>query len=192
MMDVGALVMAAGYSRRYRDQNGQHKLLVRHQVCGNLSLLAHTLRLTTAACGKRVNVVLRPEDHALIETARHYHCGITLVESHSLGDSIAAGVATQPDWSGWLVMLADMPWLQLSTVRRVRQAMAVADTVRPQWKQQPGHPVGFSANVREALLNLHGKAGARSVLSGAPPLLLQVDDPGCIRDVDIPGDWAEC
>lgn len=192
MMDVGVLVMAAGYSRRYREQNGQHKLLVRHQVCGNLSLLAHTLRLATAACGKQVNVVLRPEDHALIETARGYHCGITLLESDSLGDSIAAGVAAQPGRSGWLVMLADMPWLQLSTVKRVRQALAFADIVRPQWKLQVGHPVGFSANVREALLNLQGQEGARSILSGAPPLLLQVDDPGCVRDVDLPGDWAEC
>ncbi|MBK4726514.1 nucleotidyltransferase family protein [Pantoea agglomerans] len=191
MKDVGILVMAAGYSRRYREQDGRHKLLVRHQVCGNLSLLAHTLQIATAACGKRVNVVLRPEDHALIETARRYHCGITLLESPSLGDSIAAGVAAQPYWSGWLVMLADMPWLQLNTVKRVRQALAFADIVRPQWKLQVGHPVGFSANVRETLLGLQGQEGARSILSGAPPLLLQVDDPGCVRDVDVPGDWAE-
>ncbi|WP_455813514.1 nucleotidyltransferase family protein [Pseudomonas graminis] len=191
MMDVGVLVMAAGYSRRYREQNGQHKLLVRHQVCGNLSLLAHTLQLATAACGKRVNVVLRPEDHALIEMTQRYRCAITLLDSHCLGDSIAAGVAAQPYWSGWLVMLADLPWLQLSTVRRVRQAMDFADIVRPQWKQQPGHPVGFSAHVRDALLDLQGKEGARSILSNAPPLLLQVDDPGCVRDVDTPEDWVE-
>lgn len=190
-MDVGALVMAAGYSRRYREQNGQHKLQVRHQVCGNLSLLAHTLQLATAACGKRVNVVLRPEDHVLIETARHYRCDITLLKSHALGDSIAAGVAAQPNWSGWLVMLADMPWLTLSTVKRVSQAMTFADIVRPQWKQQPGHPVGFSASVREALLGLKGQQGASAILNDAAPLLLQVDDRGCIRDVDVPGDWVE-
>lgn len=191
MRDVGIVVMAAGYSRRYREQNGGHKLLARHQVCGNLSLLGRTLQLATAACDKRVNVVLRPEDHALIQTARRYHCGITLLESHSLGDSIAAGVAAQPHWSGWLVMLADMPWLQLSTVKRVRQAMAFADIVRPQWKLQVGHPVGFNASLRDRLLELHGQEGARSILSSIPPLLLQVDDPGCVRDVDVPGDWAE-
>lgn len=190
MKDVGVLVMAAGHSRRYREQDGLHKLLVRHPVCGNLPLLAYTLEMAAAACGKRVNVILRPEDHALIETARGYHCGITLLESDSLGDSIAAGVAAQPGWSGWLVMLADMPWLQLSTVKRIRQALAFADIVRPQWRLQVGHPVGFSAGVREALLNLQGQQGARSILSGAPPLLLEVDDPGCVRDVDVPADWA--
>lgn len=190
MKDIGVLVMAAGHSRRYREQDGLHKLLVRHPVCGNLPLLAYTLEMATAACGKRVNVILRPEDHALIETARGYHCGITLLESDSLGDSIAAGVAAQPGWSGWLVMLADMPWLQLSTVKRIRQALAFADIVRPQWRLQVGHPVGFSAGVREALLNLQGQQGARSILSGAPPLLLEVDDPGCVRDVDVPADWA--
>jgi molybdenum cofactor cytidylyltransferase len=189
-MNVGVLVMAAGSSSRYRERDGQHKLLVRHPVCGNLPLLANTLQLATAACNKRVNVILRPEDLPLIEMAHRYRCGVTLLQSRCLGDSIAAGVAAQPDWAGWLVMLADMPWLQLSTVRRVCQALNFADIVRPLWQQRPGHPVGFSADVREALLDLKGKPGARCILEGAPPLLLQVNDPGCVRDVDVPDDWG--
>lgn len=190
-MGVGVLVMAAGHSRRYREQNGQHKLLVRHPACCNLPLLAHSLQLATAACGKRVNVLLRPEDGQLIEIAQRYRCSTTLLESRCLGDSIAAGVAACPHWSGWLVMLADMPWLQLSTVRRVCQALAFADIVRPLWQQQPGHPVGFSADVCDALLTLKGEDGARRLLQGAPPLLLKVNDPGCVRDVDVPDDWMQ-
>ncbi|AXU94288.1 hypothetical protein CI789_03015 [Erwinia persicina] len=168
-MGIGVLVMAAGHSCRYRELNGQHKLLVRHPACSNLPLLAHSLQLATAACGKRVNVMLRPEDGPLIDIVQRYRCGMTLVDSRCLGDSIAAGVAAQPHWSGWLAMLADMPWLQLSTVRRICQALAFADIVRPQWQQQPGHPVGFSADVYEALLALKGEDGARSILRGAPP-----------------------
>ncbi|MGF6563344.1 nucleotidyltransferase family protein [Erwinia aphidicola] len=188
-MKAGILVMAAGRSSRYIEQSGQHKLLIRHPACHNLLLLAYTLQLAIAACGKRVNVVARPEDRQIIELAQRYRCATTLIESDGLGSSIAAGVAAQPQWSGWLVMLADLPWLQLSTVKQVYAGLQLADVVRPLWQGRRGHPVGFNASLREQLLALKGEDGGRHVISPAPPLLLDVDDPGCVRDIDRPADW---
>lgn len=188
-MKAGILVMAAGRSSRYIEQSGQHKLLISHPACHNLLLLAYTLQLAIAACGKRVNVVARPEDRQIIELAQRYRCATTLIESDGLGSSIAAGVAAQPQWSGWLVMLADLPWLQLSTVKQVYAGLQLADVVRPLWQGRRGHPVGFNASLREQLLALKGEDGGRHVISPAPPLLLDVDDPGCVRDIDRPADW---
>lgn len=188
-MKAGILVMAAGRSSRYIEQSGQHKLLICHPACHNLLLLTYSLQLAIAACGKRVNVVARPEDRQIIELAQRYRCATTLIESDGLGSSIAAGVAAQPQWSGWLVMLADLPWLQLSTIKQVYAGLQLADVVRPLWQGRRGHPVGFNASLREQLLALKGEDGGRHVISPAPPLLLDVDDPGCVRDIDMPSDW---
>ena len=188
-MNAGIVVMAAGLSQRYRQASGQHKLLIRHPACRNLQLLAYTLQMAIAACGKRVNVVVRPDDRQIVELAQRYRCATTLIESDGLGSSIAAGVAAQPAWGGWLVMLANLPWLQLSTIKQVYAGLAVADVVRPLWQGQAGYPVGFNANLREQLLALKGEDEGRHVFSCSPPLLLEVNDPGCVQNINMPADW---
>nr|WP_314420864.1 nucleotidyltransferase family protein [uncultured Erwinia sp.] len=186
---TGILLMAAGLSRRYRQQSGQHKLQTAPADNNPFPLLERNLQLATAVAGQQVNVVLRPEDREMIALARRYQCAVTLLASPGLGSSIAAGVANRPWWTGWLVMLADMPWLQQKTVMRVFQGLRFADTVRPVWHQQPGHPVAFSRMLRQSLLALSGDAGANSILDRYPPLLIEVNDPGCVRDIDEPMDW---
>ncbi len=188
---TGILLMAAGLSRRYRQQSGQHKLQTRPVDDNPYPLLERNLRLATAVAGRQVNVVLRPEEHQMIALARRYGCTVTLLASPGLGSSIAAGVAKCPGWTGWLVMLADMPWLQQHTLRQVRQMLEHADTVRPRWQQQPGHPVGFGHALRQSLLTLSGDEGASSVLARCPPLWVEVDDPGCVWDIDVPADWQK-
>jgi molybdenum cofactor cytidylyltransferase len=53
-----------------------------------------------------------------------------------------------------------------------------------------GHPVGFSAAHRDALMTLSGDEGARSLVAhgGVELVRIDVDDPGVLRDVDAPGD----
>ncbi|ROR07894.1 NTP transferase domain-containing protein [Erwinia sp. JUb26] len=186
---TGILLMAAGLSRRYRLQSGQHKLQANPADGNPLPLLERNLQLATAVAGRQVNVVLRPEEQEMIALARRYDCAVTLLASPGLGSSIAAGVANRPWWTGWLVMLADMPWLQQHTVMRVFQALQFADTVRPVWRQQPGHPVGFSRVLRQSLLALKGDEGANGILDRCPPLQIEVNDPGCVWDIDVPADW---
>lgn len=186
---TGILLMAAGLSSRYRLLSDQHKLQTAPADGNPLSLLERNLYLATAVAGRQVNVVLRPEDRDMIALARRYHCAVTLLASRGLGCSIAAGVANRPWWTGWLVMLADMPWLQQNTVMRVFQALQFADTVRPMWQSQPGHPVGFDRTLRHSLLALKGDQGAHTILVRHPPLLIDVSDPGCVWDVDVPADW---
>jgi molybdenum cofactor cytidylyltransferase len=51
-----------------------------------------------------------------------------------------------------------------------------------------GHPVGFALHHYDALAALDGDTGARALFASAPVQLLDVDDPGIVRDVDTPAD----
>lgn len=121
--------------------------------------------------------------------------GWELVEAHDadagMGRSLAAGVRAAPQAGGWLVALADMPYLQAATLSRIAaQPLEPAGIVAPSYRGRRGHPVRFGAAYGEALRALQGDVGARDVLlRHADALrLLEVDDPGVLRDVDTPAD----
>lgn len=111
---------------------------------------------------------------------------VTLLASAGLGDSIAAGVAATPHWQGWLIHLADMPFVGADVFRQVADALRQHAIVRPCYAQQPGHPVGFSALLRKPLCQLRGDNGARELLQGAAVHLLPLEQPGVVQDIDLP------
>ena len=53
-----------------------------------------------------------------------------------------------------------------------------------------GHPVGFAAPLRDALLALSGDQGGREIVSANLNRLQHIDcdDPGILADVDLPAD----
>lgn len=108
-----------------------------------------------------------------------------------MGHSLAAGVSASADAAGWVVALADMPFLRADTLRRVAGAVSSgAALAAPFHKGRRGHPVGFSARWRDALLDLVGDEGARAILSAhkADLCAIETDDAGCLRDVDTRAD----
>jgi molybdenum cofactor cytidylyltransferase len=104
-----------------------------------------------------------------------------------MGHSIACGVGASRDATGWVVTPADMPSIAAATFAAVRDAIAAGHfAAAPVFRGQRGHPVGFGSTCRDALLALAGDRGARSVLLAHSPLLIEVADPGCLVDVDLP------
>ena len=103
-----------------------------------------------------------------------------------MGDSIACGVAATAQAQGWLVLPADLPLIQPTTLLQVAQALQRHAVVVPTWQGERGHPVGFAASCRDALLALTGDNGARAVVHRYGAHLLPVDDAGCVHDVDTP------
>lgn len=101
-----------------------------------------------------------------------------------MGDSIAAAVAATPASNGWLILPADLPLIQSKTLRAVASALLEHAVVLPMYHGQRGHPVGFAVECRAALLNLQGDQGAASVVRCQPALELNVDDVGCVTDID--------
>ena len=101
-----------------------------------------------------------------------------------MGDSIAAAVAATSQSAGWLILPGDLPLVRADTLRQVAQALAEGQIVTPVYQGQRGHPVGFPAACGVALRALSGDRGAASVLKAFAVQALEVDDIGCVTDVD--------
>lgn len=104
-----------------------------------------------------------------------------------MGDSIAAGVRATADAAGWLILPGDLPLVRGDTLRLLASAPAAAVTV-PLYRGQRGHPVRFDRKISSDLLDLKGNHGAAQILRVQAAInsvaFLDLDDAGCIADVD--------
>jgi molybdenum cofactor cytidylyltransferase len=108
-----------------------------------------------------------------------------------MGVSLAEGVRAASDAHGWVVALADMPYIRPDTVRVIARALAEGAAIAaPAYRGARGHPVGFARRFFDELSALRGDAGAREILHAHPDwvTLYEVDDPGVLRDIDEPSD----
>ncbi|HAT4517746.1 nucleotidyltransferase family protein [Serratia marcescens] len=187
-MTTGIVITAAGRGERFIQAGGQGNKLnagFADAAGERRSLFEHTL-CQALASGLPVQVVTRPDNLPVLAACAANQVPATLLASAGLGDSIAAGVAATPHWQGWLIHLADMPFVGADVFRQVADALRQHPIVRPCYAQQPGHPVGFSARLRKPLCQLRGDNGARELLQGAAVHLLPLEHPGVVRDIDLP------
>jgi molybdenum cofactor cytidylyltransferase len=108
-----------------------------------------------------------------------------------MGASLATAVAASGGVAGWVVALADMPFIRPETIGKVAAALAGgAAIVAPVYRGERGHPVGMSSRFRAQLEALSGDEGARALLKQHLALVkfIEVDDPGVCRDIDTPDD----
>jgi len=185
---IVGLLLAAGQGRRF----GGDKLL--HPLADGTPMAVVSARRLRSACPHSI-AVLRPEQQVLagLLTAEGLELAFSPDAVAGMGHSLAAGVAASPDAAGWLVALADMPFIQPLTLRRVADALTDgAQLAAPFHNGQRGHPVGFAAGWREDLLALTGDEGARRLVGSARGAMRQIetDDAGVLRDVDRPADLA--
>ena len=133
-------------------------------------------------------------DHVL-DAVRASGLPFHTVHSHptnfGMGDSIAAGVKATPNASGWLILPADLPLIQSATLQAIALELPCAVTV-PLYQGQRGHPVCFAAACGPELMKLKGMNGAASVLRSFEAVraitLLEVNDIGCVTDIDTVDD----
>ena len=108
-----------------------------------------------------------------------------------MGASLACAVRSAGRVDGYLVALADMPFVRPASIAAVREAHAAgALLAAPYWRARRGHPVGISGVFFEQLIGLGGDEGAKSILQANQGRLkkVPVGDPGVLRDIDTPGD----
>lgn len=166
------VVLASGRGERFIASGGSGSKL--HALLGGKAVLEHTLAAVRAS-----GLAWHVEDRG--------HAG--------MGDSIAAAVAATRDAGGWLILPGDLPLVQPPTLQAVAAALARHAVVVPRYRGAAGHPVGFSASCREALLQLAGAQGAAPVVRSQRALdavaELDLDDPGIVTDVDTAQDLAQ-
>ena len=112
-----------------------------------------------------------------------------------MADSLTAAIRYSSSFEaakdGFVIGLADMPYIRPETIRAVANEVAGgASIVIPTYQNQRGHPVGFAAKFRNALENLQGDEGARSIIKRYPNEIhfLPTNDAGILEDIDTPAD----
>jgi molybdenum cofactor cytidylyltransferase len=102
--------------------------------------------------------------------------------------------AVGPDTQGLLVTLVDVPMVSVDTVRRLVdiRSTSSAPIVRPRVGLAHGHPVIFDRATFPLLRATPFDRGARAVVRhyGDAVSNVEVDDRGCLVDVDTPDDYT--
>ena len=202
---VVGLLLAAGRGLRYRDAGGGNKLLARMPVTPASAASASTVVAAAAqpllAECAAVIAAVRDDDTAVAGELIALGCRVVRCPcaDEGMGSVLAWLVAQAPASSPLVIGLGDMPFIRPQTVRAVVRALcddlSAAGTtnalVAPTWNGQRGHPVGFGPGWREALLALRGDQGARTLIAQAQCARIAVDDPGIVRDIDVPDDLGD-
>jgi len=191
---VGLLLAAGSGSRFDADAPGQ-KLL---EAIDGRTLVEHSL-IALAAAVDVVVVVTRREFQRVQDIALAHDVQVVIAADaalgmgHSLAAGIRAVVDSFPDLTTVVVALADMPWVRAATIAELAaQCAAHRRVAQPVHDGQRGNPVAFPSQFLERLAASAGDSGARQLLreqdAQSQLLLIETDDPGVLRDVDVRGD----
>lgn len=185
-MNIIGLLLAAGSASRF----GSDKL--RHKLPHGVPIAVQAARHLRAELAQVVAVVRDPEMKGLLEKEG---CRAVLFEgaAEGMGASLACAARAAGRADGYLVALADMPFVRTTSIAAVRAALENgAPLAAPYFRARRGHPVGIGGTFYEALVALKGDEGARPLLAQNEKQLVKipVGDPGVIRDIDTPSDLA--
>jgi molybdenum cofactor cytidylyltransferase len=206
-ISVAGLLLAAGRGSRFDNSGKANKLLARFD---ERPIISHSADALASAVDKRI-AVIRPDASDL--SARQSNpnnsnnanlrkllenAGYIVVEcpdaASGMGHSIAWGVAEAMkvfDMERLVIALGDMPSVKPSTI----QALIIASKksnciIAPSYLGKRGNPVVFQTQHFEALSRLSGDRGASQFMKTAAVELIEVDDPGILKDIDSHDDLA--
>lgn len=185
-----AIVPAAGASSRM----GRPKLLL---PWGGSTVLESTLAALRDGGVSTIVVVLAPQGPLEswqppegVRTAVNPEPASGMLSSVLVGLAALSGPAPDP----LLVCPADLPALQASTVAALLAAYReLGGVVVPRHGRRRGHPLVIAPRWQARMPEIaHYQTGLRRILELAAGVVheLPVDDPGCVRDVDTPEDYA--
>ena len=190
MSHIVGILLAAGQSRRF----GGNKLL--YPLSDGTPIAVAAARHLLSSLPDTTVVVDDVDGEVAVLLERE---GLRLVANRSasagIGTSIACAVAACHDAQGWVIALADMPYVSASLTGQIVAALQQgSDIVAPVYRQKRGHPVGFSNRHANALLQLSADQGARSVIAANRDKLklIETAEPGVIVDIDSIDDVQTC
>lgn len=178
------ILLAAGRGLRFDPSGALDKLM---QALANGDTVAVAAARNLLAALPTVLAVVRPGAGALAAQLRATGCEVTECAGadQGMGASLVHALSQTRNAAGWIVALADMPYVQAAT------SIALIDAIRrganiaaPTCGGRRGNPVAFGRMHLPELLQLGGDHGARSLLSAYPVTEIAVDDVGIFRDID--------
>jgi len=188
---IEAIVLAAGKGERL----GRIKSLVPIDGEPALAQVIHTIK---EAGIEDIAVVLGHAAETVKAQVDFTGCRLVLNPRYETGmaGSLIRGIeSVSPAARGVLIFHVDMPSVKAETIRAVIQrAKQGARIAAPSYRAQRGFPVYLHRSCfKELMPTLIGNVGARRYISKHVEelVLVEVDDPGAIRDIDRPEDIHE-
>lgn len=181
------ILLAAGVGRRFQsdDVPQQDKLL----AClpnDDKPILWHSANALITALPNSIAVI---QPHQKERQKILQALGFSIVESKraelGMGYAIADAVVSSKKANGWLIALADMPWVTAELIQKLSAYVTEPTSiVAPRFNDKRGQPVAFGVAWREQLRRLEGDAGARELLKIALISWIDWHDDSIHRDVD--------
>jgi molybdenum cofactor cytidylyltransferase len=196
MTGVGAVILAAGASSRFRAGGGAEatklvanldgKPIVRRVAEAALGAMARPIVVVTGYARDSVEATLADLDIAVVPNPEF---------ATGLASSLRIGLAAMPsDVTGALVLLGDMPWIEPRLIDALIEAFVarkVALAAVPSREGRRGNPVLLGRGLFEAAMRLEGDEGARGLigaLSAVELIEVEASDAGVTFDIDMPDD----
>lgn len=190
MANIEGLVLAAGLSSRM----GTNKLLL--EVNGS-AIIEKTVAILLGTAVSGVSIVLGSCSNEIRRLLDKYPINFIYNSNYKSGMSysIKSGIDAMMeriDIDAVLIMLGDMPLIDSSTVNRLIEEYEnnCSLIIVPRYNGRSGHPVLFSREMFESILEIKGDNGAREVVNKFldQVLFVDVDDSGIIIDLDTKED----
>lgn len=185
-MVLYGLLLAAGQSQRFAGD----KLL--YPLPSGLPIGVAAARCLLSSV-EHVVAVIRPGAESLSHLFDAEGVQILMCPDadQGMGASLAWAIQHTPQASGWLVALADMPFIRPATVQQVTTALKQgALLAAPVYRGRRGHPVGFAKPLGKELASLAGDLGAQTIIRTYSQQLVSIatEDSGILQDIDTPAD----
>ncbi|HJV72952.1 MAG TPA: nucleotidyltransferase family protein [Noviherbaspirillum sp.] len=184
LRSITGLLLAAGRGTRF-DPTGKHNKLLQPLPNGNAVALAAAKNLLASL--PSVLAIVRPGADSLALQLHALGCEIAVCPSadEGMAASLVHGLTCASDAGGWVIALADMPYIQPTTIRMLANALADGAPIAvPTYQGRRGHPVAFGRAHLPELMQLRGDQGARRLLKAFPVIEIATDDPGIVQDID--------
>ena len=189
MKVVGALVLAAGRSRRM----GTQKLLL---PLGSRPVIARVVEQLRQSTIHEIAIVAA-EDASRMAEALGEQPLQWIVNPDPEGDmlsSVRCGLRNLPaDWAGVMVVLGDQPGITTATVDALVNAFRSADggIIVPIYRDRRGHPLVFDRRYAAEILDRFDDVGLRGLLQAhaADVVEVAVPDEAVLEDMDEPADY---
>jgi molybdenum cofactor cytidylyltransferase len=178
------VLLAAGLSSR----TTSWKMLL---PFGDVTMVEASVAAALPACDRVIVVAgfRAAEIAALFRGRRRVEVAVNPGFEQGMLSSVACGAAAVRT-RRFFLGLADMPLVSTQTYRLLLAAPGV-DAVVPKFRGKKGHPLLLTAAVASAVASAPQGQTLRDVLAGFATLLLPVDDPNVLHDVDTDSDYRE-
>lgn len=185
---VVGILLAAGKGSRFDPTGAQDKL---QQPLAHGGLVAASAAKNLLAVLPMVIAVVRPRSEQLASALQALGCEVTVCPTadDGMAASLVHALSHLREAQGWVIALADMPYVRPATIRSLADAVRRgAQIAAPVYQGRRGNPVAFGRVHLDALLQLRGDEGARRLLQAFPVVEITVDDPGVVQDIDTADD----